>query len=124
MKKKLLIAEDEKLNQMLLDKILGEEFDLLAYLDGQQAMDALQELAESIDLVLLDLNMPKKNGFEFLAEMRESAKLKRIPVIVITGMRFRLALSLISARNSNERKGRGYWEKRKNFYQKRRLFRA
>ena len=85
MKKKLLIAEDEKLNRMLLDKILGEEFDLLAYLDGQQAMDALQELAESIDLVLLDLNMPKKNGFEFLAEMRESAKLKRIPVIVITG---------------------------------------
>ena len=57
--------------------------------NGAKAIDYLKkrngyEQAETPDLILLDLNLPVKSGFEVLAEIKEDAKLKRIPVIVLT----------------------------------------
>jgi chemotaxis family two-component system response regulator Rcp1 len=57
--------------------------------DGEQAMKYLrrqQPYAEATrpDLILLDLNLPKKNGREVLAEIKDDAELKRIPVVILT----------------------------------------
>jgi chemotaxis family two-component system response regulator Rcp1 len=57
--------------------------------DGMEAMAFLNregsfQDAHSPDLILLDLNLPKKNGFEVLKEIRENPKLARIPVVILT----------------------------------------
>ena len=56
--------------------------------DGEQAMDYLQrggsEDEATPDLVLLDLNLPKKDGMEVLKEMKEDPNLKHIPVVILT----------------------------------------
>jgi two-component system, chemotaxis family, response regulator Rcp1 len=57
--------------------------------DGQEAMAFLKQQGDYAnavqpDLILLDLNLPKKNGYEVLAEIRQDAHLKEIPVIVMT----------------------------------------
>ncbi|HMK46179.1 MAG TPA: response regulator [Methanocella sp.] len=57
--------------------------------DGVEAMDFLRKLgkfseAPNPDIVLLDLNMPKKGGHEVMAEMKEDPLLKDIPVVVLT----------------------------------------
>jgi len=57
--------------------------------DGQEAMDYLRQRgsfaqAPRPDLVLLDLNMPKKSGLEVLAEIKGDPDLRRIPVVILT----------------------------------------
>jgi chemotaxis family two-component system response regulator Rcp1 len=58
--------------------------------DGMEAMDFLHRRGNYSDvprpdLILLDLNLPKKDGHEVLAEIKEDPELKRIPVVVLTG---------------------------------------
>ncbi|GAB6145225.1 response regulator [Desulfocicer niacini] len=60
--------------------------------DGEAAMDFLLKRNDHIDaprpdLILLDLNLPKKDGRQVLAEIKESSALKRIPVVVLTTSR-------------------------------------
>lgn len=57
--------------------------------DGEEAMDMLRQvgphaLAPRPDLVLLDLNLPRKDGTEVLREIKEDPELRRIPVIILT----------------------------------------
>jgi two-component system, chemotaxis family, response regulator Rcp1 len=57
--------------------------------DGVEAMDFLRQEGQHAgairpDLILLDLNLPKKNGMEVLAEIKADPNLKRIPVIILT----------------------------------------
>ncbi len=51
--------------------------------NGREALDVLQR--ERVDLILLDLQMPEMDGFEFLEAMREDERFRAIPVIVVTG---------------------------------------
>jgi two-component system, chemotaxis family, response regulator Rcp1 len=57
--------------------------------DGEKAMDFLRKkgpyaLAPRPDIILLDLNLPRKDGREVLAEIKQDDKLKRIPVVILT----------------------------------------
>lgn len=57
--------------------------------DGMAAMDFLRKVgkytaAPRPDLIILDLNLPKKDGRQVLAEIKEDASLKRIPVVILT----------------------------------------
>ncbi len=57
--------------------------------DGEEAMDYLRQRGKHVDaprpdLILLDLNLPKKDGREVLAELKEDTSLRHIPVIVLT----------------------------------------
>ncbi len=53
--------------------------------DGEQLMNYLSENPEQLpDVVFLDLNMPRKNGFECLSEIKRNVKLKDIPVVVFS----------------------------------------
>ena len=57
--------------------------------DGMEAMAMLKKTgeyasAEKPDVILLDLNLPRKNGFEVLEELRQDPDLKRIPVVILS----------------------------------------
>ncbi|WEL22651.1 Rec domain [Halorhabdus sp. BNX81] len=88
----ILLAEDNPGDAKLTQKAF-EEGNILNNLhvveDGAEAMDFLNQRGEYAektrpDLVLLDLNMPKKDGWDVLEEINDDPELRRIPVIVLT----------------------------------------
>lgn len=83
-KKQILIVEDEPINQMLLGNALQEEYRILFASDGVEAMEEAFSHRDDLDLVLLDLQMPRMNGMEVLRTMKADDELKGIPVIVLT----------------------------------------
>jgi adenylate cyclase len=81
----VLVVEDDSVNRLLLARSLEREGHRVATAeDGQEALQRLG--ADSYDLVLLDVLMPKMDGFEVLAHMQESSDLRRIPVIMISAL--------------------------------------
>lgn len=83
MRKKIVLMEDEKvLGEILLAKLYDAGYDAKWALDGEAGMKVIR--AFTPDLVLLDIVMPKKDGYEVLEEMRKDAAMKNIPVIVIS----------------------------------------
>lgn len=81
--KKILIVEDSKIAQERITSILNSDFKTTIAKDGKEAIEKLKE--ESFHLVLLDLNMPTMNGWEFLIFLREKGL--NIPIIVVTAER-------------------------------------
>jgi DNA-binding response OmpR family regulator/putative methionine-R-sulfoxide reductase with GAF domain len=83
---KILIADDNPDNLRLLEVRLKDDgFEYIAATDGQQALDIIKK--EIPDLALLDVNMPIKDGFDVLKEMRADIEISHIPVIMITAAR-------------------------------------
>jgi len=81
--KKILIAEDEKPMAHALDlKLKHSGFETKVVFDGQEALEAIK--AEKFDLILLDLMMPKKDGFAVLTEMKNQQN--TTPVIVLSNL--------------------------------------
>lgn len=81
--KKVLLLEDEKtLGEILSAKLREEGYDTSWELDGSAGLKKMQEIKP--DLVLLDIVMPKKDGYEVLEEMSKDKELKKIPVVVIS----------------------------------------
>jgi DNA-binding response OmpR family regulator len=85
MAKKILFVEDEPTLQKAVGEILTQEgFEVLSALDGEEGSELIKK--EKPNLVLLDLILPKKDGFEVLKEMKADKELKDIPVIVLTNL--------------------------------------
>lgn len=90
--KSLLLVEDNPADVYLLREALEENRvaeKLQVARDGCEAMDFLHRRGEYVDmrrpdLILLDLNLPRKDGREVLAEIKSDPELKKIPVIVLT----------------------------------------
>lgn len=83
--KKILIAEDEEvLVNVLKDRFEAEGWDVTVAKDGVEAVEAINK--SKFDLVLLDLLMPKKDGFEVLKEVRGNPELKNLPIIVLSNL--------------------------------------
>ncbi len=86
----ILLVEDNPGDVRLIQEAMRENnFKLHVVKDGMEALDFLFrrgkfEAAEKPDLIILDLNLPKKDGHEVLAEIKTDRELKRIPVIVLT----------------------------------------
>lgn len=88
----ILLVEDNPGDVRLTQEALKEgemEHNLNVVGDGEEALDFLHQQAEFEEappthLVLLDLNLPKRDGREVLAEIKEDERLRRIPVIVLT----------------------------------------
>lgn len=81
--KKVLIVEDEQLIGDLLQKKLREEgYYTLVARDGEAAVKQIRE--EKPDMILLDIVLPRLNGFEVLSEIRKDEALRKIPVIIIS----------------------------------------
>ena len=84
-KKKILIVEDEATLQKALAEFLAEDgFEVLCASDGEQAV--LLAKSKNPDLVLLDIILPKKDGYEVLTELKSEAGTKSIPVILLTNL--------------------------------------
>jgi CheY-like chemotaxis protein len=88
----ILLVEDNAGDVRLTREALREadvSADLVAVPDGEQAMDFLRKEGDHVeaarpDLILLDLNLPKKNGLEVLEEIKGDPELRRTPVIMLT----------------------------------------
>ena len=80
--KKILVAEDEEvLLNVLKDRFEAEGWEVITARDGEEAVVAIRKSRP--DLVLLDLLMPKKDGFEVLKEIRGDPEFKTLPIIVV-----------------------------------------
>lgn len=83
MAKKILLVEDEEIIIDLLKRKLSQEgYEVLIARDGEEGLKKMKETKP--DLILLDIIMPKKGGFEVMEEMNKDPELKEIPVIVIS----------------------------------------
>jgi two-component system, cell cycle response regulator len=80
----LVVDDDEHTRTLLSDLCTSQGFRVLTAADGVEAYQLASK--EKPDLVLLDLMMPKRDGFSVLASMRENTALKEIPVIILTAM--------------------------------------
>ena len=79
---RILIADDSKMNQQILSEILGVRYEYLyADDDGMQALELLHSEFD-IDLLLLDINMLRLDGFGVLEVMKQRNWLQEIPVII------------------------------------------
>jgi len=82
MNAKVLIVDDMKTDLLLISNMLAD-CSLLTAGDGIEAMEALRSNPD-IDLMILDLNMPRMDGFEVLAAMRNNSDYSKISVIILT----------------------------------------
>jgi len=84
----ILLAEDDQDDRDFFDKALKEipiHTLLSTVIDGEQLMNYLYKEKEHLpDILFLDLNMPRKNGFECLCEIKEDEKLKDLPVVMFS----------------------------------------
>lgn len=79
----ILVVDDDALNRMLLEAQLQEMgHQVVTAEDGERALGVLSE--QGVDVVLLDLVMPRMDGFEVLRRMKREAKLRHLPIIVIS----------------------------------------
>ncbi len=86
--KNIFIADDDSDDLILFEDALREvckDSLLTMAKDGQQLMQILDEtVPPPPDVIFLDLNMPRKNGFECLDEIKHSSKLKNIPIVIFS----------------------------------------
>ena len=81
-KSRILIADDAELNRDMLSLMLGEQYDFVYAKNGLEAVDVLGS-KETVDLLLLDVNMPEMDGFTVLKIMNERHWIEECPVIMI-----------------------------------------
>lgn len=83
-RKTILIVDDVEMNREIMGDLLADDYNITYAVDGVEALEVLRSHKDEIDLVLLDLLMPNKNGREVIAEMQVDEDLMEIPVIFLT----------------------------------------
>jgi len=84
MAKILIVEDDQTLVRMYQTKLTLEGFEVEVSFDGKVGLEKLKDF--SPDLILLDLAMPKMDGFEFLEHLSKEEKWKKIPVLILTNL--------------------------------------
>lgn len=83
----ILLVEDDMIERMKFNRILetlNVKIDLLEATNGEEALLTLRTNKSLPNIILLDLNMPRMNGIEFLKILKKDNKLKFIPTIILT----------------------------------------
>ena len=83
-KRLILVADDEMINRELLGAVLENDYEVIFAADGQETLEKVKQNKDDLSLLLLDLMMPVKPGFEVLKELKADQELHHIPVIVMT----------------------------------------
>jgi len=85
---KILLADDDTDDRIFFKQALGElelSAELTTVVDGEELMNYFSQNLENLpDVLFLDINMPRKNGVECLAEMKQNSKLKNVPVVMFS----------------------------------------
>lgn len=84
MRKVLIIEDDTFLQDLEASKLKSEGYEVISAYTGEEGMDKVY--AEDLGLVLLDLILPKIDGFEILKRIKEDEKLKKIPIIIFSNL--------------------------------------
>ena len=83
-KPRILIVDASEFNRAILKEILEETYEIIEADGGKEALHKIDEYGMEISLVLLDIIMPEKDGFEVLKYMEEERLISDIPVIIIS----------------------------------------
>lgn len=84
-KTKVCIIDDaDDIREIYSVKFLTEDYDVVSAKDGEEGLRVVR--SEKPDVILLDLQMPVKDGFAVLEELRDDAELKRIPVLILSNV--------------------------------------
>ncbi|MEM5563763.1 response regulator [Psychroserpens sp. AS72] len=84
---KVLLIEDDAIEVMKLNRVISTlklDHQIIEANNGEDALEILQQKDALPDIILLDLNMPKINGIEFLGILKNDDTLKYIPTIILT----------------------------------------
>ena len=82
---KILIVEDEPtLNKALTEFLSEDGFEVISVFDGEEAVNLAR--TKKPDLILLDIVLPKKDGYEVLDELKADEKTAKIPIILLTNL--------------------------------------
>ncbi len=80
---KILLIDDSSVNNFLLQNILEDEgFEVLVAFSGKEGLEKAEQVMP--DLVVLDLMMPRFDGFEVLRQLRSNPLTKTLPVVILT----------------------------------------
>ena len=82
-KKTLLAVDDAEINRKILSKLFSSDFDVIEAADGKEALDLIAEKQGNIDVIILDIIMPKYDGFYFLEKIKDT-DFSDIPVVIAT----------------------------------------
>lgn len=86
-KRRILVADDTELFRGLMEEVLTKAgFEVLLARDGLEAFQMIKHELPALDLVLLDLLMPKMTGFDVLREVRKGKLGRALPVLCITNV--------------------------------------
>lgn len=83
---KILIVEDDRTARLHAITLLEKDrYDILEAENGEEALEIIKREGVSLDAILLDREMPKMNGIQFIKELRKIPKVNKLPVIMVTG---------------------------------------
>ena len=108
--KRILVVDDDpdfvEGARMVLEK---SDFEVTAASSGKECLERIKE--QSPDLILLDIMMPKKSGFEVCKELKSNIEYNRIPVVMLTALKQRLSRTSYSIAEGLELEAEDYLEK-------------
>ena len=84
-KSTVLVVDDKRSNQLAMAAVLEEEYELLFAASGDEAVSLLSK-PNDVDVILLDIQMPGKDGFETAAEIKKIDAVKDVPIIFVTAV--------------------------------------
>jgi CheY-like chemotaxis protein len=80
---KILLVDDDRINIALVKFALAEQrYEVIVAFDGDEGLEKVNK--ESPDLIILDVQMPRMNGYEFMAGLKRSQGVKTTPVLMLT----------------------------------------
>ncbi len=80
----VLVVDDTEANVDMLVEALGDDYDVMVAMDGEETLEMVEE--ERPDLILLDIMMPGMDGFEVCEHLKSNTATRDIQVIFLTGM--------------------------------------
>jgi len=98
-KKKILIVDDEPNIRLLLTRMLSNDYTILEATDGQEAIDLARDLKP--DLILMDLLMPRMDGYTACSVIKTDPTTRGIPVVMLTAVGFELNKQLAERVGAN-----------------------
>ncbi len=86
-KKRIVVADDTEFFRMMLTDILAENgYEVITACDGEDALIKIKHEMPDVDLVLLDMYMPKVDGFKVIEELKKGVMGKDLPILALSGV--------------------------------------